>query len=169
MPRRWRLHRRGHSLTTAHDTPKRDMTKSDTSPTSTSETPKSEEPPAKAQSNIQSKNGNSQLDYFFGPWIDPFEEEQRAHARLATKGITLPLDEYKALQIRLADAQLKQTKIEVLQKELKEAKEELHELRKRGNTLATTIIGDQGLISDTVGNSQPPSPPLDAAYGQMSD
>lgn len=127
---------------TKSDATKSDATKSDTSPTSASETPKSDEPPAKAQSNIQSKNGKSQLDYFFGPWIDPFEGEQRANARPATKGITLPLDEYKALQIRLADAQLNQTKIEVLKKELKEAKEELRELRKIGNNLATTIIGD---------------------------
>ncbi|KAG6358795.1 hypothetical protein INS49_012314 [Diaporthe citri] len=152
IPRRWRLHRRGHSSTTAHDTPKTDTTKTGTPPTSVIETPKSEEPPTKTQSDIQSKKGSPQEDYFFVPSIDSCEEEQEPNAKLATGGITLPLEECKSLQIRLFNAQLNQTKIMALKAELKqarwdvlmreqserfynweleEAKEELRKLRKK--------------------------------------
>lgn len=159
IPRRWRLHRRGHSATTAHDTPK-----SDTPPTSVIETPKSDEPPTKTQ-----------LDYFFGPWSDPGEEEPQADAKVATEEITLPLEVYEALQTRLFKEQLNRTKIMALEEELKktkwdlhlreistrlyrssleEASEQLRELPNRGNTLSIRTFGEERLISDIVGNSQ---------------
>lgn len=196
IPRRWGLHRRGHSSTTAHDTPKNDTmksdkTKSDTPPRSVIETPKSQEPLSKTHSDIQSKKGSPQEDYFFVPSIDSCEEEQQPNAKLATGGVTLPLEEFKSLEIQLFNAQLNQTRImalkvelkqarwdvlvlehsrRVYRRELEEAREELRKLRKRRKTLATRMIGDGWLIRDTVENCQPPSPPpTDTTDGEISD
>lgn len=226
--RRWKLHRRSHSSTTACDTPKGVKTNGDTPITSVNDTPeedktKSDAPntslsdmlegdktkadaPKTSISDMpkgdQTKNdapktstsdapkrhqlwpetpstvpcGQSVCwegcDYFGFSIYSPSEDERsQVDENPSIKGVVIPLEEFKTLEARLYAAQLNQTKIKVLEAELKQAKEDLslntpsrefyfaewefaadmlRELQeKTGNTLATRVVSDERLTSDT--------------------
>lgn len=174
IPRRWRLHRRGHPPTTAHDTPQDGTTKSDA-------------PPIKTSSDTSS-SGELESDYegdYFGlPFFPVHEDEVEPTPKPAIEQTTVPLELLKSLENRLFCAQLNQTTIGLLKVELKDAKfetmlcehsinlyrrelqearDELRELRSKletGNDLTARNVGNERLIINPASECQPlPTPP----------
>lgn len=176
LPRRWRLHRRGHATKTALDTTKSNTTKSDTTKAdiplgSISDTPKSNEPRTKDQPHVDIRVETIGRDYFGFPLHEIGGNEIETKAKVATEVVPLPLEVFRSLEKAFLTAQLNQTNIKALEQELEKArrqirmredramfyywelegaKEELRELReKRGITPATKTVVDNELIRDT--------------------
>lgn len=175
LPRRWRLHRRGHSGKTTLDTTKSNTTKSDTTKPdiplgSVSDSPKSNEPRAKNQPDVDISIETLGCDYFGFPLHEIGGNKIETKAKIVTEAIPLPLEVFRSLEKVFSTAQLNQIHIKVLEQELekarrnirmhenramfyywelKEAKEELRELReKRGITPATKTAVDNELIRE---------------------
>lgn len=190
LPRRWKLHRRSHSRTTAHDTPRGDTTKSDTSAKIDNATPKSDPPPTDTKSEI-SYLSDSKIDYFGLPFLDISGEKMKPKAKPATKDLTMPLEELRSLESHLFRAQLNQTTIKLLEaevrktkctvaireqtirlyrQELEEAREMLYELRSNtGNNLTTKNVCHERLINNPVSKCQPPPTPPTMTDREGSD
>lgn len=190
LPRRWKLHRRSHSRTTAHDAPRGDTTKSDTSAKIDNATPKSDPPPTDTKSEI-SYLSDSKIDYFGLPFLDISGEKMKPKAKPATKDLTMPLEELRSLESRLFRAQLNQTTIKLLEKklrraecdvtmreltirvyrqELEEARAMLDELRSNtGNNLTTRNVSHERLMNSPVSKCQPPPTPPTMTDREVSD
>lgn len=176
LPRRWRLHRRGHSPKTPLDTTKSNTRKSDTINSdiprgNVSVTPKSNEPRTKNQPDVDIRVETLGCDYFGFPLYEIGGNEIETKEKVTTEVIPLPLEVFRRLEKMFFTAQLNQTNIKALEQELEkarrqirmredramfyyweleEAKEELRELReKRDIAPETKTAGDKGLIRDT--------------------
>lgn len=176
LPRRWKLHRRGHSSKTTLDTTKSKTIKSDTTKGdiplgSVSDTSKSNEPRTKNQSDVDITIETLGCDYFGFPLHEFGGNGIETKAKVATEVIPLPVQVLRTLEKVFLTAQLNQTDIKALKKELEkarrnirihenrallyyweleEAQEELRELREKTDiALATRSAADKRLTGDT--------------------
>lgn len=176
LPRRWKLHRRGHSSKTTPDitksnTIKNGTTKGDIALGSVSDKRKSNEPRTKNQADVDIKIETLGCDYFGFPLREVGGNGRETKAKVATEVIPLPVQVVRSLEKVFLAAQLNQTNIKALEQELEkarrnirilenrailyyweleEAKEELRELREKTDIApAMWTADDKGLIRDT--------------------